>query len=174
MGRIYATAAVLGLLASAAWAAPQDVRLPENWRETFVKYWEGDRAPPNDTQTGVAWANQVALESARGGGPLAYGSMIVFEVYKAKLDAEGKPVLDEQGRRIPDTLAFVAVMEKREGAGAAWPEEIRNGDWEMAAFTPQGTFIERDYAPCLECHKPLEDQDYIFTRSFLDEAAAGR
>lgn len=174
MGRSVALLALLSMLAPAASAAPRDVKLPENWRETFVKYWEGDRAPPNDAQTGVTWANDIAVESARKGGPLAYGSVIVFEVWKAKLDAEGKPVLDQQGRRIPDSLALIAVMEKRRGAGAAWPEEVRNDDWEFAAFKPDGTFVDRDYTPCLECHKPLEDRDFLFTRPFLDQVAAGR
>jgi len=175
MGRTaVVVAAAPGLVASAVVAAPQDITFPENWRERFVKFWEGDRTPPNDTETGVAWANDIGIESAKKGGPLAYGSKIVLEVWKAKLDADGKPVPDGQGRRIPDTLALIAVMERREGAGTAWPQEIRNDDRESAAFRPDGTFVERNYAPCLECHRPLEDQDFLFTRSFLDEAAAGR
>lgn len=89
-----AIAALMLLIATPAFAAPKDVKLPANWRETFVRYWEGDRLPPNDTQTGVAFANRTAIESARGDGPLAPGSKIVFEVWKAKLDAQGKPVLD--------------------------------------------------------------------------------
>jgi hypothetical protein len=166
------TATFLCLLAGSAFAAPQDVKLPENWRETFVKYWEGDRAPPNDTQTGVAWANRTAVESAKPGEPLAHGSVIVFEVWKAKLDAEGKPVLDAEGRRIPDSLALLAVMEKQPGFGAGWPEDIRNGEWEYAAYKPDGSFVERDYAPCLQCHKPIETQDYVYTRDALDAAVA--
>jgi hypothetical protein len=166
------TAIALSLLSGSAVAAPQDVHWPGDWRQQLVKYWQGDRAAPNDTQVGVAYANRIALESAKPGAPLAYGSMLVFEVWKAKLNADGKPVLDAEGKRIPETLAFVAVMEKQPGFGAGWPEELRNGEWEYAAFTPDGTFIERDYTPCLQCHKPLDAQDYVFSRAAL-EAAAG-
>jgi len=160
--------AILLAFATPAAAAPQDVRLPADWRETFVRYWEGDRLPPNDTQTGVAWANRTALESAKQGGPFAYGSILVLEVWKAKLDDTGKPILDAEGKRIPDQLVMLGVMEKQPGFGAGWPEELRNGEWEYAAFKPDGTFIERDYTPCLQCHKPLADSDYVFSRQALE------
>ena len=35
-------------------------------------------------------------------------------------------------------LDRVVVMEKRPGTGAAYPENLRNGDWEFAAFTADG------------------------------------
>jgi len=123
------TATSLCLLAGSAFAAPQDVKLPENWRETSVKYREGDRAPPDDTRTGVARADRTAVGSAGA----AHGSVIVFGIRKAKLDAEGKPVPDAEGRRLPDSLALLAVMAKQPGFGAGWPEDIGNGEWQYAA-----------------------------------------
>lgn len=34
-----AVTVALMLVATSASAAPQDVKLPENWRETFIRYW---------------------------------------------------------------------------------------------------------------------------------------
>lgn len=120
----------------------------------------------------MIWANRTAIESGRGDGPLAYGSKIVFEVWKAKLDAEGKPVLDGQGRRIPDSLVLIAVAEKQPGFGSDRPLDLRIGEWEFAAYKPDGTFIERDYAPCYQCHVPLQASDYLFSRADLKRAKA--
>ncbi len=64
-------------------------------------------------------------------------------------------------------------MQKEKGWGAEYPDETRNGEWEYAAFKPDGSRIERDYKPCFECHKPIEDLDYVFSLEELVAAAKG-
>ena len=42
-------------------------------------------------------------------------------------------------------------------------EEIRNGDWNYARFTPAKAHRKINQAKCLACHKPLHDADYLFS-----------
>ena len=49
-------------------------------------------------------------------------------------------------------LDRVVVMEKRPGSGAAYPENLRNGDWEFAAFTAR-----RQVQPSGSCQGGLHD-----------------
>ena len=118
------------------------------------------------------FANDTALASAKDGAPLDHGSILVMEVYKAKLDADENPIVGSDGFFEPDDMAAIAVMESREGWGEEYPDEIRNGNWEYALFDPsEHTLIDRDYQPCFECHKPLHESDYVFSFDALNEAA---
>ena len=62
------------------------------------------------------------------------GSVLVMEVYKAKLDADESPVVGGDGFFERGDLAAIAVMEARAGWGEEYPEAIRNGNWEYALF----------------------------------------
>lgn len=60
--------------------------------------------------------------------------------------------------------------------GAGWgryiPQQLRNGDWNYAVFTTEGKQRPGvNQAPCLACHKPLDNVSYTFT---LKELAAAR
>jgi len=160
-------AAVLatGLIANAA-AAPERVALPEDYANTMTQYFSGERQ--NGEQYAVGFANDAALGSAESGG-LADGSVLVMEVYKAKTDAAGEVVRDDAGALMPGDLAAIAVMEKREGWGADYPEDLRNGDWDYALYTPAGELKGNDATDCLACHKSQEANDFVFT---LDRLAA--
>lgn len=154
-------AAWLGFAASAA-AGPELVELPEDYRTSFTNYASIDRTNPK--QIAEAWANATALAAAKQGGPLPDGSILIMEVWQARLDAQEKPVLDGNGRRIKDKLATIAVMEKRKGWGAGYPPEVRNGEWEYAAFDPTTRARrQQDYKPCFDCHKPKVETDFLFT-----------
>jgi hypothetical protein len=135
--------AVLALLATSALAGPENVTFPEGYQE-----------------------------SAKAGAPLASGSVIAMEVYKAELDTEEEPVVGEDGFFVPGELAAIAVMESRDGWGEDYPEAWRNGSWEYAAFTGDGAPVDRDYQPCFECHKPLHEADYLFSFDALKDFAA--
>ena len=118
------------------------------------------------------FANDTALASAEDGAPLDSGSVLVMEVYKAKLDADENPVVGSDGFFEPGDMAAIAVMESREGWGEEYPAEIRNGTWEYALFdAKEHTLIDRDYQPCFECHKPLHESDYVFSFDALTKAA---
>jgi plastocyanin len=55
-------------------------------------------------------------------------------------------------------------MEKRAGWGTEYPPELRNGEWEYAAFTTDGKLNEKaNYKACFECHKPHEKQDFVIS-----------
>lgn len=106
----------------------------------------------------------MAITSAEKDASLDSGSVLVMEVWQAGLDPQEKPILDAAGRRIEDELLFIAVMAKGEGWGAEYPPEIRNGEWEYAAFDPAtGNRRQQDYRPCFDCHEPKADTDYLFT-----------
>jgi hypothetical protein len=159
------------LLGSAALAGPDKVSYPEGYQDQFTHYATVNRADERK-QVVKIFANDTALASAKDGAPLDNGSVLVMEVYKAKLDADENPVVGSDGFFEPDEMAAIAVMESREGWGEEYPEEIRNGNWEYALFAPEEhTLIERDYQPCFECHKPLHESDYVFSFDALSEAA---
>src|SRR5262249_37614120 len=54
--------------------------------------------------------------------------------------------------------------EKRSGWGSEYSDNIRNGEWEFALFTPDGKPNPMVPVPvCMACHKPHEHLDYIKT-----------
>src|SRR5439155_26862601 len=82
-----------------------------------------------------------------------YGSIILFESYSVKEDSTGEPLLDDQGRFIPNALTTVFVMRKEIGFGVDY-KELRNGEWEYAAYRPDGTTSTQPSATgaCAQCH----------------------
>jgi hypothetical protein len=168
---VWAAAAATWLLGSAALAGPDQVAFPDGYQDSFSHYSTVNRADERK-QVVKMFANDIALSSAKDGAPLDSGAVLVMEVYKAKLDADGNPVVGSDGFFEPDEMAGIAVMETRSGWGADYPEAWRNGEWEFAAFKPDDhTLVERDYQPCFECHKPLYEADYVFSFDALSEAA---
>ena len=93
------------------------------------------------------------------------GTVITLVQYAAQLDASGNPQVGSNGRFVKGNLAGYAVMEKRAGWGAEYPDNVRNGEWEYQAFkadkTPNTT---ANLTACFNCHKPLGDApDYLFS-----------
>jgi Cytochrome P460 len=159
------------LISSAALAGPELVKFPEGYQDSFTPYATVNRADERK-QVVKIFANDIALSSAADGAPLESGSVLVMEVYKAKLDADENPVVGNDGFFEQGEMAGIAVMESRVGWGGEYPEQIRNGTWEYAFFdAKQHTLTDRDYQPCFECHKPLQDFDYVFSFAELREAA---
>ena len=93
----------------------------------------------------------------------ADGSVIVGEIYKARLDKDGKPVVSTLGRKIRDKLAVIAVMERRDGFGKDLPQELQNDGWDFAAFKPDGSSAGKDLNQCRACHAPLTDTQHLFS-----------
>jgi hypothetical protein len=162
--------AASALLCAGAQAGPDAVQYPEEYQDDFTHYSTVNRAHERK-QVVKIFANDVALESAKDGAPLDSGAVLVMEIYKAKLDAAGNPVVGSDGFFEPDEMAAIAVMESRDGFGAEYPEAVRNGTWEYALFDSKThTLVERDYQPCFECHKPLQASDYVFSFDALTKA----
>jgi len=143
-------------------AGSESVAFPANFK-SGVLYNVIDRDDQKEVHQ--QYTSREAIEAAKAGKPLPEGTVITSTNYKAVLDAQGNPIRDAKGNFVAGELDRVVVMQKRPGAGAAYPENLRNGDWEFAAFTADGKFNPQAPAKevCMACHKPHERLDYVKT-----------
>lgn len=139
---------------------PEHVKFPEGYEKTFTKYATMNRA--NQTQVAKLYANETAISSYSQGQKSASGAVVIMEIYTPKKDADGKPIAGIDGVFEIDSLSAVAVMENRNNWDAAFPKENRTGDWGFAVYNPDGTAKSNDLN-CVQCHTPLQAQDYLFT-----------
>jgi plastocyanin len=154
-------AAGTGLAPGPSTAGPDRIAFPAGYRDG-VLYTVTDRH--DIKQYRELFANREAVQAAREGKPLPNGSVLTLVQYKAQVDAQGTPLKDARGRFLQGDLVGFAVMEKRQGWGAEYPEDIRNGDWEYSAFTADGTFNDKaNFKACFQCHKPHEAQDFVIS-----------
>lgn len=128
---------------------------------------------PDRKQVRRYYANAAALAAAREGGSLPDGSLLLVEIFKAKLDADGKPINGEDGHFQPGALAAYTAMGKHDGWGDSVPELLRNGDWSYAVFGADKSLKgDVNEAKCLACHKPEADMGYVFSLPELTVKAA--
>ena len=147
----------------AAVGADEKITFPADYAQTMTNYLSLDRTQDPD-QVIRLFANAKALDAAKAGQPLPEGSTIVAEVYKAKLDKDGKVIVRSLGQRVRDKLALIAVMQKRgEGFGKDLPTELQNNGWDFAAFKPDGSDAGKDLNKCRACHAPLTDTQHLFS-----------
>jgi len=157
--------ALVGLLATLLArtdTSSEKVAFPANFK-SGVLYNVIDRDDQKEVHQ--QYTSREAIEAAKAGKPLPAGTVITSANYKAVLDPHGNPIRDAKGNFVAGELDRVVVMEKRLGAGAAYPENLRNGDWEFAAFTANGKFNPQAPAKevCMACHKPHDQLDYVKT-----------
>ena len=157
----------LGVIAAVALnsaiAAEPRIAFPADYRSEMVNYVSLDRTQ-NPDQTIRLFAPKAALDAARAGKELPYGTTLVAEIYKAKKDAEGKVITSSLGRRIRGDFAAVAVMHKGKGWGETLPVELRNDDWDFAIFSPKGErLVQKNLNECRACHAPLKDSQHLFS-----------
>jgi cytochrome c2 len=165
---------VVGLILASmsASADPKRISFPEDHASKFTFYSVHNR--PDNGQVRHLFANQIAVESAKKGTAFANGSVFLIEIYKAKVDAEGKPIAGADGLWEKGEPVTINLMEKRAGWGDEHPQEIRNSDWNYAVFTPAKTHRDGvDEKTCLVCHKPLTTIDYVFSYDELVAKVAG-
>ena len=165
------TAACL-LVAGDAGAGAELIDFPDDYKSTFTYVTTHDQHLGGNTVVDI-YANYMAIYGANGADPLANGSVMLMETYRAKLDDDEQPVLDENGRMIKGQFRGIVMMEKRNGWGEIYPEELRNGEWEYALFTTNGVARDRPITSCLECHGPLHELDYVYTFFELADIKAG-
>ncbi len=138
---------------------PNKLVFPENW-DKGVMYATVDR--PDTKQYREFYGPAEAVKAAREGKPIPDGTVLTLAAYAAKLDADGKPVKDANGRFIKDKLVAVNSMQKKAGWGADIPAEIRNGDWIYQSFTPDGKPNDKaNLTACYQCHLPFAKEDYL-------------
>jgi hypothetical protein len=141
---------------------PHNITLPADWQQRFIRYATVDK--PDRRIIRHLYVNPEAFAAARAGTPLPYGSLIVMADSRARLDAGGAPLLDQQGRLIaePGWIA-IAAQEKQPGWGEGYGPEIRNGEWEYAAFTGTGERRNVSLNGCFTCHiNARAQQDFAF------------
>jgi hypothetical protein len=146
------------------------VKFPENYA-TGVLYTTVDRAD-NKQYRELYVSPRAAVEAAKKGEALPSGTVLTMVQYAAKLDAQGNPEKDANGRFIKTNVVGYTVMEKQTGWGKEYPANIRNGEWEYQAFRPDKTpNTAANLTGCFNCHKPLDArQDFVFSYDKLKTA----
>jgi hypothetical protein len=142
---------------------PHNIALPTDWEERLVRYGTVDK--PDRRIIRHLYVNREALAAARPGEPAPHGTLLVMADTRARLDAQGRPLLDAAGRFIPEPgWIAIAAQEKRPGWGEGYGPELRNGEWEYAAFTGVGERRTAPLAACFACHlQARAGQDHNFT-----------
>jgi len=158
------------LLAATGMAGPEKISFPDGYQKG-VMYATVDRY--DIKQYRELYTSAEAVKAVREGRPIPHGTVITMLHYSIKLDDKGNPVKDANGRFVKDKLTpigTIAVMEKRQGWGAEYPAEMRNGEWEYASFNADGKPNEKGNANirnCFNCHKPHEKQDFVMSLARL-------
>ncbi|MBI1873254.1 MAG: cytochrome P460 family protein [Acidobacteria bacterium] len=128
------------------------VAFPFGYRDTFKLFYVFDNY--QNRQIRAVYANGIAASVGPGAvSNYPYGSVFLFESYSVRQDASGEPLLDDNGRFIPNTLTTIFVMEKQRGFGVDY-KEIRNGEWEYAQYNPNGSLgtPASNTGSCALCH----------------------
>lgn len=181
-GHLFALAATFAVLTIASVPAqqpapyspgPHNIQLPEDWERRFFRYATVDK--PDRKIIRFLYVNPDAFAAARPDQPLPDGTFIVMADHRARVDAAGNPLLDQQGRFIPEpAIIAIGVQEKRSGWGVGYAPEKRNGEWEYARFNPDGSrHSNLDTNACFTCHiQTRPAQDFAF--NFWDYVQARR
>ena len=152
---------------------PTQLSFPEGYQASYKRYQTINF--PATRQVRYFLANPVALQAAREGKDLPDGSVLLVEVYSAKLDADKKPVQGADGFYVADQLLFYTAMAREAGWGRAVPAMLRNEDWNYAVFTSAKQMRPGvNQAECLACHKPLDKSSFTFTLQQLTALAKAR
>jgi hypothetical protein len=142
--RTHATAlalAVTATLVGQARAGGELVKFPENYA-AGVLYATVERGNIHEE----IFASREAIDAVKNGQPIPSGTVITL-------------VDSRDGK-----LFRYVVMEKRTGWGAQYPPEKRNGEWEFQAFNADKSVNRNENLDrCFSCHKPQENQDFVFT-----------
>jgi Cytochrome P460 len=142
-------------------AGGDKVAFPEDYAKG-VLYTTVDR--PDNKQYRELYTSAAAVDAAKKGQPLPNGTVITLVQYAAKLDPQGNPEKDANGRFVKTNVVAYTVMEKRTGWGAEYPDNVRNGEWEYQAFKADRTpNTGANLTACFNCHKPLDKQDFVFS-----------
>ncbi len=153
-----------------AWAGGDKVVFPAGF-EKGVLYATVDR--PDIKQYRELYAPKDAIAALQAGKPIPSGTVFTLLQFKAKVDAKGEAIVGQNGRYLRGDLVGIVAMEKRAGWGAEYADDLRNGEWEYQAFTPEGKVNEKaKLETCFRCHKPLDGQDFVFSYERLKNYVA--
>lgn len=145
------------------------LNFPAGYKAEFIRYHVENFS--DDKQVKHYYANGVARSAATAGLPLPDGSIVIVEIYSAKLDDDQKPVTDRDGLFVPSKLLSYATMGRETGWGDGIPQELKNEQWNYAIFSPDRTLRRGiNQAECLACHLPASKSSYLFTYKHLSAA----
>jgi plastocyanin len=161
--------AALGALALQVRAGGEKIVFPEAF-EKGVLYATRDRHDVKRFHE--IYTSKAVVDAVRKGQPIPSGTVLTMVQYSAKVDEKGLPVKGPDGRFVKGALFAYGVMEKRAGWGTEYPDDLRNGEWEYQAFTPEKKVNEKaNLKACFQCHKPHEKQDFVMSLSSLSGTA---
>jgi plastocyanin len=171
--RIFAVVAGTAF-AACAFAGPEKIKFPNDYLKG-VLYQTLDRH--DSKQYRELYAPAEAVEAVRKGKPIPYGTVLTLVQWSVEQDANGVPLKGSDGRFIKKEITGHTVMEKREGFGADYPADWpRNGEWEYAVFTADGSPNPKGNAnnkACFTCHLPHAKQDFVISLAKLNNTFPG-
>lgn len=160
-------------MSTGAFAGPEKVRFPHDYLKG-VLYQTLDR--PDSKQYRELYTQAEVVEAVRKGRPIPHGAVITLVQWSVEQDEKGVPLKDANGRFVKKDIIAHTVMEKRAGWGAEYPADMRNGEWEYAAFTADGRPNEKANAnvkACFTCHLPHARQDFVISLAKLNNTFPG-
>jgi hypothetical protein len=166
---LFGMAITLLIAACATVVGPDNVAFPTGYGNQ-LRYATVDR--PDNKQVREIFTSEKTAKLVRDGKPIPNGAVFIMPIYAAKADGKGELAKDANGRLVKGELSTIFVMEKRAGWGAGYPDDLRNGDWEYARFAPDGQRVPNvDTKACLQCHRPMAKQDFVFSLPVLASPA---
>jgi plastocyanin len=154
-----AGSAVVALSQAIVPPGPNKLPFPVGW-DKGTMYATVDR--PDIKQYREFYTSPEAVQAAREGKPIPQGTVITLAAYAAKVDAEGKPLKDANGRFLKDKLVAVSSMQKQRAWAEEIPAAVRNGDWIYQTFAPDGQVNDKaNLTGCYHCHLPFAQDDYL-------------
>ncbi len=153
-------------------ATPTRIVLPKDFATTFQRYDIVDK--PDRKTARFLYVNKEALAKVKPGEPFPEGIVLVATDHDVALEAGGNPLRSPEGRLVPtQRVKSIIVMEKQKGWGETnlFPPEKDNGDWEYAAYKPDGTLNMIKLDNCYSCHLPQKSLDFTFSGEKIRAAA---
>lgn len=126
------------------------VGFPEDYQTKFKFAYVYDRQDAKSVS--YICFNDIAAATKQGQA-FPYGSVIVFESWRPREDAQGALVKDANGHMIRESLNAIFVMRKEPGFGEAY-QASRTGEWEYVAYRPDKSFQTppQGSGTCAACH----------------------
>ena len=126
----------------------------KSWPKFLTEIQKGEAKQVRDIYINTTGARTSAGQS------FPNGTVMVMEIYKAKVDGETL-MTGTDGKLVKGDLAKVFVMGKGQDWGKNMPDNVKNGDWLYAAYDAASKPLMEDFTKCRACHTPLAQKDFV-------------